>query len=1495
MSVIVCIRFSMITILLGVSLTELSMALLDKSSHLMLSDILGPVSKIFTYALVVYVMIANLLSGIQSSGILFNFFFILSICQSLTVASVARFGPKASQTSNTELLYIEYTIILVLFILNFKADPPPIDSKTDTRSTCNASFPSRMTFTYFDSIIWQGWKNPLTVECLPKLDIREKCMEIYPRWQKNWSRLFSRHQHNKKKISILYPLITTFGLPFLATAFLQLIIVLLQQMFPKVLSLLISFTNSDESLWKGYLYMILLVGINMMVTIINSQHFKDQQLIGIRIQSAISCALFKKSFQLTSQSRKEMSMGETVNLMSIDTQKISDVIINLNLLWSGPLTVVLSLYFLWGYLGPSALAGLVVMILIIPVNTWIGSEIKKYQTLIMKNKDSRMKTMNEVVDGMKVLKLYAWEPSFAQQISDIRQDEDQELKKMARHSATQNFIFNSTPFFAALASFASFVLSSPDNILDAKTAFVSVTFFNLIRQPLNQLPNFITQIISAQVSLNRLNSYLNAQELNSDNVTHFDNKDGIAVRIMKGNFSWGQESGTVLSNINLSVIKGDLIAIVGHVGSGKSSLLSTMIGDMEKTGLDTKVNLVGKISYVPQHAWMQNASLQNNVTFGNIFKEDKYKKILEACALTHDLDMLPNRDQTEIGEKGINLSGGQKQRVSMARAVYNDSDIYLLDDPLSAVDAHVGQHLFEKVIGEEGLLKNKTRILVTHSVKYLPKVDKIYVLKNGEISEEGSYKELLEEGKEFANFLTHYIKEEENKVLGKDIETLSLVKFDLERKLWSSKGMDKEYNRRSSRHSLNAGCKMAPKDKDFQPTTEDSSPSDSDNLEEIKMDKLEASDERQYNQNELAPLIPNKKDDTSNTQKNHVCDKVCDKTITFKGLRGKGDLMTSEAVETKSVNKKVYYTYFKTVGQKIILLIFVLNILTQGLSIGTNIWLSKWSDDSGAATEQMRDLYLSIYGLLGSMSALVTCLAVLVTAIGGLTASSVLHNQMVTSVLRAPISFFDTTPKGRVINRFAKDVDCIDRSIPLTFNALLKLGMNVIGTVAIISSTNSIFLVVLIPLTALYWLLQRFYVRTSRQLRRLQSSTRSPIYSWFGETVAGLSTIKAYGATDRFFHDFQDKVDINQSCTKPNILCNRWLAIRLEMLGNLIVLFAALFAILGRDSLSPGVVGLSLCYAMQVTTTMNFLIRQIGQIESNMVSVERVLEYQTDLPQEAAWKTKHEPSSNWPNRGEVIFKSVETRYRDGLDLVLKDLNLHIPAGKKVGVVGRTGAGKTSLTLSLFRIMEFVSGWIEIDGVDIRSIGLGTLRSNLTIIPQDPVLFSGTLRHNLDPFGEKSDMDLWRALELAHLSEYVRTLTQGLDYSVSEGGGNLSVGQRQLVCLARALLRKTRILVLDEATAAIDLETDDCIQATIRKEFSENTIITIAHRINTIMDSDKIVLLSDGRIVEEGSPNSLMRTPGSKFAEMAREAGIKAPTKNLLDLADDNVLEAPPVP
>uniref|UniRef100_A0A673BAH3 ATP-binding cassette, sub-family C (CFTR/MRP), member 2 n=1 Tax=Sphaeramia orbicularis TaxID=375764 RepID=A0A673BAH3_9TELE len=1204
-----------------------------------------------------------------------------------------------------------------------------------------------------------------------------------------------KKKEEKKKEDEDYPnswLISTIYKTFkgilLESAFFKLLQDLLAFVSPQLLKLMIAFTQDKTSYsWVGYLYAVLLLVVALLQSLFLQQYFQRCFVLGMKVRTAIMAAVYKKALVVSNDTRKEATVGETVNLMSADAQRFNDVTNFIHLLWSCPLQIILSIVFLWLELGPSVLAGLVVMVLMVPINGLLATKARKIQIENMKFKDKRMKIMNEVLNGIKILKLYAWEPSFQAQVEGIRGQELTVMKKFAYLTSVSTFIFSCAPAVVSLATFAVFVAVSEENLLTAEKAFTSISLFNILRFPLAMLPMLIAAIVQTSVSKKRLEKFLGGEELESDIV------------IRDGSFAWEKEA-----DVSLDIKPGRLVAVVGAVGSGKSSLISALLGEMHrKKGF---INIKGSLAFVPQQAWIQNATLRDNILFGCPHETERFQKTIEACALVPDLELLPGGDQTEIGEKGINLSGGQKQRVSLARAAYSEADIYLLDDPLSAVDSHVGKHLFDKVIGPNGILKDKTRVLVTHGVSFLPFVDEIIVLVDGKVSEIGSYNSLRASRGAFSEFLDTYAKEQSNQ--------------------------------------------------DHQDAQPDSP------LEDTVSVTLKRENSIRRSQRGGSVRL----------RKNNSIKKSEDAGETKKGQK----LIEKEAMETGQVKFSVYLQYLRAMGWGYAVIVFVIYFIQNIAFIGQNLWLSDWTNDAETYFNVTypawkRDTRVGVFGALGVAQGFFVFLGTFLLANASVAASRILHSRLLNNILRSPMVFFDTTPTGRIVNRFAKDIFTVDEAIPQSFRSWLLCLLGVLGTLFVICLATPFFAIIIIPLAFIYWFVQRFYVATSRQLRRLDSVSRSPIYSHFGETVSGLSVIRAYGHQDRFLKHNEITIDENLKTVYPWIVSNRWLAIRLEFVGNLVVFFAALFAVISRDSLSSGLVGLSISYALNVTQTLNWLVRMTSELETNIVAVERVNEY-TEIENEAKWITDKRPPEKWPEEGRLQFDDYKVRYRPELELVLHGITCDINSTEKIGIVGRTGAGKSSLTNCLFRIIEAAEGRIIIDDIDISTIGLHDLRNRLTIIPQDPVLFSGTLRMNLDPFDKFSDEEIWRVLELSHLKDYVSGLQEKLQHEVAEGGENLSVGQRQLLCLARALLRQSRILILDEATAAVDLETDNLIQNTIRKEFSHCTVLTIAHRLHSIMDSSRVMVLDAGKIVEFDSPSNLLIKQGH-FYSMAKDAGI----------------------
>ena len=925
--------------------------------------------RMFTYILAFMLLLACKKRGQISSGPLFIFWLLEAVCGAITFRSVVRSESIANISSAPLPLVtysIQYPLIVALFFLNFWADRPhqykvleEENGKPSPESA--ASFPSRMLFTWFDGMVWRGWRRYLVNEDLWTLNPSDRCRGVIPVWDANWDDQKKAKQPKRKPLSILNTLVSSFGGVFAASAILQLIYTIISFVSPQLVNFLIAFVESDEPMWRGYLYTITLIAVTMLNTIINSQYFFFQYSIGLKIRTALTSAIYRKSLRLSGASRKEMTVGETTNLMAIDTQKFMDVVLFLNMIWSSPLSIVLCMYFLWNILGVASLAGLAVMVLMIPMNMLVASKMKKYQIAQMRFKDKRVKLMDEVLNGIKVLKLYAWEPSFSYQILRIREEEIGSLKRAAYMNAFSTFLWTCAPFLVALCSFTVYVLIDPNNVLDAQTAFVSLTYFNMLRLPLNMLPNLIVYMVQCSVSLKRINGYMNSEELSSDTVGK-DTNVPEPVKAQNASFTWDSTRDT-LQDINMSVQAGSLVAVVGSVGSGKSSLLSALLGEMTRTS--GSVNVHGTTAYVPQQAWIQNSTLEGNITFGKRYNRALYDRVVEACALRPDLDMLPAGDQTEIGERGINLSGGQKQRLSVARAVYSNRALYLLDDPLSAVDAHVGKHMFDKVFGPQGLLRHKTRVLVTHGVSYLPQVDNIIVMKEGRITESGSYRELLDRKGEFADFLIQYLSEKkETKEMDPETETeLDELQKDLEQHLGKA-----QLQRKMSRAKTATA------------------------ISDLDKDQLR----RRHHGGSLMRTTSKSTIDDEEEAAHNLANTDA---MGAAGIPVGQTLIDAEKAETGGVKAAVYIYYAKSVGfvativaclfyigfqvvlvaTKVAIFLtvcehccqFLVLLNTQGFQVGSNIWLSAWSGDPLASTDiGTRNKYLAVYGVLGLLQSL---------------------------------------------------------------------------------------------------------------------------------------------------------------------------------------------------------------------------------------------------------------------------------------------------------------------------------------------------------------------------------------------------------------------------------------------------------------------------------------------------------------------------------------------
>ncbi|GAA6005323.1 hypothetical protein JCM10207_002938 [Rhodosporidiobolus poonsookiae] len=1239
-----------------------------------------------------------------------------------------------------------------------------------------------------------------------------------------------------KRPSLTGALVSAYGGPFFTAAIFKLLQDVLSFTQPQLLKRLLLFVatyNSDaaEPAFHGYMIATGMFVCAVVQTLLLHCYFSRVFETGMRVRAGLVSLIYKKALVLSPSERAGRLTGDIVNLQSTDATRLQDLCTYGQIAWSGIFQITLAFISLYNLLGWTMLVGVAVMVLSMPLTAAIARVQTRLQRQQMKNKDQRTSIMSEILNNIRSIKLYAWEDSFAQRLFEVRNNKELAmLRKMGYLSASSNFLWSFTPFLVAFASFALFSAIS-GKPLTSDIVFPAITLFQLLSFPLAVLPIVFASLVEAYVSIDRLTDFLSAKEIQHDavniSVPARELKAGDElVSVVKGDFTWAalpppdapQSSVPhTLEDITLSVKKGELIAVVGQVGAGKSSLLSAVLGEMNK--VDGQVTVRGTVAYTAQQPWIMGGTIRENITFGFRFEQEFYDLVLEACALKDDLKILPAGDATEVGEKGISLSGGQKARVALARAVYARADIYLLDDPLSAVDAHVAQHLFSRVIGPEGLLKEKARLLCTNAIPFCEQADELIFLRKGVILERSTYATAIQGDTDLSKLLVEFGK----------------------------KGSDDDGS--------------------------DSEEGDGTSGDETAVEPDH--DEAELDAEDLALKIK-QKNSAGLMRRAQPIPVEEQKRATLLAL--KRSTRPKENREQGSVKMEVYKEYIKANGY-LGAFLYIFTIVTQQiLQILTNVWLKNWSQHNSEAGDNGNlAWFLGIYGALGvSASVIFFINGILLYSLCVIRSAKLMHDRMFHAVMRSPMLFFEQTPLGTILNRFSRDIYVIDEVLARVFGGFARTLAGVFGMVAVISVSAPAFLLVLVPLLFVYKNIQSYYLATSRELKRLDATTKSPIFASFQETLGGLSTIRAMRQAPRFIAENEARVDRNQEAFFPSINCNRWLAVRLEFIGSILIFSTAtlaVFTLVRYRSLDAGIVGLMLSYALSTTQTLNWIVRSATEVETNIVSVERVHEY-INLPSEAPLEVpEHKPADNWPHTGTIKYDHIQARYRPDLDLVLRDVNFEIKGGEKVGVCGRTGAGKSSLTMVLYRVIEAAGGKVLIDGVDVSQIGLHDLRSRLSIIPQDSQCFAGLLRDNLDPTGKSTDVELWAALEQCRLKEHVEGMEGKLDAKIDEGGSNFSSGQRQLMCLGRALLRRSKILVLDEATAAVDVESDREIQTVIRREFATCTIFVIAHRLNTIMDCDKILVMDKGQVAEFDSPANLLQRSDSIFRSLAVEAGL----------------------
>ncbi|KAL7855132.1 hypothetical protein SRHO_G00173220 [Serrasalmus rhombeus] len=1218
-------------------------------------------------------------------------------------------------------------------------------------------------------------------------------------------------ERDHQEVKLLWVLHKAFGPRYYFLGVLKLLASLLAFAGPLLLSVLVDFMETEGApLSRGVWCAVGLFLSTFLAAFLRNVFVFEVSKVALEARAAVVSTIYAKALQVSGSALARFNMGEVVNFMSTDTDRLVNFFRSFHEVWSLPFQFALALYLLYLQVGVAFLGGLGVAILLVPLNKFLAARILENNKHMLAHKDSRVKLMTEVLFGIRVLKFYNWEQHFTQKINESRKKELSHLKSLKYLDAVCVYTWAALPVVISILTFITYVLLG--NSLTAAKVFTTLALVGMLILPLNSFPWVLNGTLEAKVSLDRIQQFLVLH--NQDFTAYYSQaspEDPLTVvQMTQASFSWKRtddpqsnsqvedrsSSGSLyLNNLNLSVRKGSLVVVVGKVGCGKSSLLAAITGELNRCG--GIVHVQGReqgFGLAAQEPWIQHASVRDNILFGTDFDSGFYQTVLEACALTDDLNILPDGDRTEVGENGVTLSGGQKSRLALARAVYMDKDIYLLDDPLAAVDADVAQHLMEKCI--LGILKNKTRILCTHRIEFVEKADIVVLMDNGTVVRTGTPNEVL-----------------------------SLMK---------------------------------------------AVPNDSRKDSKVK-------EKDGANQGELTS-----------------------EPVSEEGLTTMGE----EQKQTGGLAWTVYQSYWRAVGGCTAMSVLISLFLMQGSKNVSDWWLSYWISSLKANGSELVSLtagslsstvllfserpmfpeplrhsspfgnmsselkfYMTVYGSLAAANTVFTAARAFLFAYGAICAATVIHKRLLDSVLKATMIFFDTTPLGRVLNRFSSDVYTIDDSLPFVLNILLANVFGLLGMLVVMSYGLPWVLLPLVPLGALYYQTQRFYRHSSRELKRLCSLTLSPVYSHFSETLSGLATVRASGHAARFEEENERRLDQNQRCLFISNAAMQWLDIRLQMIGVSVVTGISIIAVIEHQirSIDPGLVGLALSYALSITNLLSGLIFSFTQTEMQLVSVERTEEYSTSIPLEPQNGSTAVPAS-WPEHGRVEFDGAVLAYRPGLPNALDGVSFVVMPGERVGIVGRTGSGKSTLFLTLFRMVELNQGQILLDGEDISRVGLSQLRSKLAIIPQDPFLFSSSVRENLDPSGRHLDHRLLNALEQCHLGDVVRRMG-GLDAEVGERGKSLSVGQRQLVCLARALLTEANVLCIDEATASVDHKTDMLLQKTIRERFKDKTVLTIAHRLNTIMDSDRVLVMHAGKVTEFDSPAALCKKTDSVFKKL----------------------------
>jgi len=1390
---------------------------------------------------------------------------------------------------------------------------PPIPTDDERRVYPKKMNPfSWIFFWWINPIMMAGYKRKLAPEDLYKLndDIQVKTMtdNFSMHFQKQVAKAEQKHLAAKlkargessdnlsksltedledfkvPKLIVIWTLMHTFGYQYFKACFFLMMSLVAQTCNPLLSKELIKFVQLkamglDPHMGKGVGYAI---GTSFLVVtsgILINHAFHSSMLTGAQVKGVLTKAMLDKSFRLSDGSKHKFPTSKITSMMGTDLARIDFALGFQPFLFTFPIPIAISIGILCHNIGASAMVGVgLVFTYLISVMILTG-KLFKFRRSANKYTDTRVNYIKEVLNNLKMIKFYSWETPYSKMIGENRSKEMHivYLMQVGRNLITSGAMV--LTLFASMAAFLTLYAVS-NNTKSPAALFSSVSLFNSLAQQVFMLPLALASGSDAIVGVIRAGEFLAAEEVDkaattidaSPEMKEEMDKRNLALKVDHASFKWetfesdktslkeealdekhpndNSEDGSNLEktaaelelesklerkmtnysststtldatifsgleDINIEVQKGEFLVITGVIGSGKTSLLNALSGFMKRTAGSVSINGSLLLCETP---WIQNATVKENILFGLPLDEKRYKEVIYSCSLESDLEILPAGDQTEIGERGITLSGGQKARINLARAVYAGKDIILLDDVLSAVDARVGKHIMNNCI--MGLLKDKTRILATHQLSLIGSANRVIFLNGDGTIDVGSLQSLKETNEAFQHLMA-FNSEAKEKEEDVEEETDANEVAETEREL-----IERQLTRQSTK---------------------------------VSKAVTEADEEAmryEYNTNE-------EKD---------------------------GHLMSKERAAENSIAFSVYKRYVKYGSgifkhYSILPLVVILTAVSVFCQLFTNTWLSFWSEQKFHG--KSNGFYIGFYVMFTILALVFLSTEFVILAYMCNKSATNLNLKAVEKILRVPMAYMDTTPMGRILNRFTKDTDTLDNEIGNQVRMVIFFFSNIVGIIILCIIYLPWFAIAVPFLAFVFVAIANFYQSSGREIKRLEATQRSFVYNNFNETMSGMDTIKAYKAQDRFITINENNIDNMNEAYYITVANQRWLAIHLDLVATAFALLICLLCVFRVFQISPASVGLLLSNVLLIAGQLSLLVRTFTQLENEMNSVERICEYAFDLPEEAPYIIPETtPRELWPEQGSIRFENVSLAYRPGLPLVLKNLNLDVGSTEKIGICGRTGAGKSSIMTALYRLSELDRGKIEIDGIDIGTIGLHNLRSKLSIIPQDPVLFRGTIRKNLDPFGESSDERLWDSLRRAGLIEesklsIVRQQNEDsenfhkfhLNREVEDEGSNFSLGERQLIAFARALVRGSKVLILDEATSSVDYETDSKIQATIAREFKDCTILCIAHRLRTILNYDRILVLDKGEIKQFDTPWNLFNSRDGIFRQMCERSNI----------------------